>query len=216
MLRVFKPQSPMSVGVWILLAFSNAAGAALAAQEIGGRLPGRYSIRLIENVAGPAAALCGLGMATYTGVLLGVTAIPVWSSQARTLPVHFAFSGLATAAAVLQLRGHSHPALNRLGIAAAAVETLVGARIEALPGPVANPATHGPSGTLMRAAGVLSGPVPLLLRTLGSRSQGAQRAAAVCTIAGSLMTRYAWVAAGRQSAADAREPLQLPDVAEPI
>ena len=213
MLRVFKPQSPMSVGAWILLAFSNAAAAALAAEEIGRRLPGHFAIRLVQNTAGPAAAACGLGMATYTGVLLGVTAIPVWSEHARSLPFHFAFSGLGTAAAILQLRGHRHPALNGVGIAAAAAETLFGARIEAASGRSAEPAKHGTSGTLMRTAGVLSGPVPLLLRAVGRRSARAQRAAAIATIAGSLMTRYAWVAAGRSSAADPRDPLQLPDPA---
>jgi hypothetical protein len=62
----------------------------------------------------------------------------------------------------------------------------------------------------MRASGLLSGPVPLLLRTLGARSAAAQRAAAVATITGSVLTRYGWIAAGRSSAVDPREPLQLP------
>jgi formate-dependent nitrite reductase membrane component NrfD len=209
MLRVFKPQSPMSVGAWILLAFSSAAAAALAAQEIDRRLPGRYSIAVIENTAGSAAAVLGPGMAAYTGVLLGVTAVPVWSRHARMLPLHFAFAGLATAVSLLQLRGHRHPALNRLGLAAAAVETFVGARIEAAARPAGEPARRGASGTLMRAAGALSGPVPLLLRAAGRRSSRAQRAASAATIVGSVLTRYAWIAAGRRSAADPRDPLRL-------
>ena len=37
----------------------------------------------------------------------------------------------------------------------------------------------------------------------------ARRAAAVAAIAGSLLTRYAWVEAGKVSARDPRVPLQL-------
>src|SRR5579871_5465533 len=37
MLRVFKPQSPMSVGVWTLLGFSSAASATIFAQSLSDR-----------------------------------------------------------------------------------------------------------------------------------------------------------------------------------
>ena len=50
---------------------------------------------------------------------------------------------------------------------------------------------------MTRAGGVLSGPVPLLLRTLGARSPGMRRAAALSALAGSVITRLAWIAAGR-------------------
>src|SRR4029079_8254098 len=59
------------------------------------------------------------------------------------------------------------------------------------------PLKEGSSGALVRAGGVLSGPVPLLLRLFGAR-----KAAAVAAIAGSLLTRYGWVAAGHESARD--------------
>lgn len=211
MLRVLKPQSPMSVGVWIVLAFSNVAAAALAAQLLERRFPRAAAPRILKGVAGPAAAAAGLGMATYTGVLIGATAVPVWSRNVRLLPIHFAFSALGTATSILQLRGHDHPALNRIGLAAAIVETAIGARLEGAPGRENEPVKHGTSGWLMRASGLLSGPVPLLLRTLGRRSPAAQRAAAISTIAGSVLTRYGWIAAGRSSAVDPREPLNLPE-----
>jgi hypothetical protein len=38
MLRVFKPTSPMSVGVWILFGYAPLAGGA-AASDVSGRLP---------------------------------------------------------------------------------------------------------------------------------------------------------------------------------
>ena len=49
-------------------------------------------------------------------------------------------------------------------------------------------------------ADVLSGPVPLLIRLLGGRSVPARRIAALSTIAGSILRRTAWIAAGRSSA----------------
>lgn len=210
MLRVLKPQSPMSVGVWIVLAFSNAAAAALAAELLEERFPRSTVPRVMKGVAGPAAAATGIGMATYTGVLIGATAVPVWSENVRLLPIHFAFSALGTATSVLQLRGHQHPALNRIGLAAALVETAIGAGLERASGLANEPVKHGTSGWLMRASGLLSGPIPLLLRTFGGRSASAQRAAAMSTIAGSVLTRYGWIAAGRSSAVDPREPLNLP------
>lgn len=213
MLRVFKPQSPMSVGAWLVLAFSNAATAALAAQLLERRFPRHAAPRVLKNAAGPVAAAAGLGMATYTGVLIGATAVPVWSRNVQLLPIHFAFSALGTAVSILQLRGHRHPALNRIGLAAALVETAVGAGLELANGRANDPVKHGTSGWLMRASGALSGPVPLLLRALGGRSPAAQRAAALSTIAGSLLTRYGWIAAGRSSATDPREPLNLPPYA---
>src|SRR5262249_17924738 len=98
MLRVFKIQSAMSVGVYIVTAFSNAAIAAKVGQAAGRRFP-IWPVRIVENLAGLAAALLGLGMASYTGVLVGATSIPVWSQNVTALPVHFAMSGLNSAVA---------------------------------------------------------------------------------------------------------------------
>ena len=210
MLRVFKPQSPMSAGVYVVMAFSAASAAALAAHEAARRSEAVLP-RGLEAGASAAAALSGLGMATYTGVLLGATAVPAWATHVRLLPFHFAASGLAAAVSLLELRGHTHRSLKRLAIGAAAAETLVGAHLETRTGRASEPLKHGRSGWLMRAAGVLSGPVPLLLRTLGRRSPHAAHVASIAMVAGSLLTRYAWISAGRASAADPREPLSLPE-----
>jgi hypothetical protein len=209
MLRVFKPHSPMSMGVWTVLAFSSVSAAA-AAIDIAPRHVRRSFVgRVLSRLFSMASAVTGLGMSTYTGVLLGVTAIPVWRRHVRLLPLHFAFSGLATAASVLQLLGHRERALGRVALAAAAVETGVGAVLESGRSRADDPLRHGMSGRLMRAAGVLSGPVPLVLRAFGGRSRGWALAAAASAVAGSLLTRLAWIAAGRASAQDPREPLSL-------
>ena len=209
MLRVFKIQSPMSVGAWTLVAFSNAAAAALFAQLAEGRVGNRLSIRIVRQAAGASAAALGLGMATYTGVLLGVTAMPVWARNARLLPFMFGFSGLGSAVSILELRGNRHRALNTLGLIAATVETATEARIAFTPHRANEPLERGESGWLVRSGAVLSGPVALALRLLARRSPALSRAAALSTIAGSLLTRYGWIAAGRASAADPREPLSL-------
>lgn len=209
MLRVIKPQSPMSVGVWTVLSFSSAAALNAAIDVTPSRFRRSFAGRVISRLVSAVTASTGLGMSTYTGVLLGVTAIPVWRRHVRLLPVHFAFSGVATAASVLQLLGHRERALHRLALAAAAVESGVGAVLEIDRSSGDDPLRQGPSGRLMRAAGLLSGPVPLVLRTLGGRSRGCALAAAASAIAGSLLTRLAWVAAGRTSAHDPREPLSL-------
>jgi hypothetical protein len=194
MLRVFKPQSPMSVGAWTLSVF----GAASATSAIGEAL----GLRRIGDAAAFVAALSGLTMATYTGVLLGVTAIPVWAAHARTLPVHFGASALASATAVLELRGHDAKALNALGFAAAIVETSMGAEIESDTSIESEPLRRGPTGTTIRIGGFFSGPLPLALRLLGFGSKRARRAAAASALLGSLITRLAWIEAGKVSARD--------------
>jgi formate-dependent nitrite reductase membrane component NrfD len=202
MLRVFKPQSPMSVGVWTLAAFGGAAaGAAL--------LPWKP----MRNLAGLGAAATGLVMATYTGVLLGVSAIPLWKEHAHFLPVHFGASALGSAVSLLELRGHRHSALKSLGIAAAtfesaadfalqgsseslgAAEFLGDRAAEELRGTRGSRGTGELNTPLMQIAGALSGPVPFFLRLFGKR-----KAAAAATLLGSLMTRVAWVEAGKASA----------------
>jgi hypothetical protein len=199
MLRVFKLQSPMSVGAWTLVAFSNASAAAtfadLAARALGRGTP----VTIVRDAGDALAAATGLVMATYTGVLLGATAIPVWASNVSILPIHFAASSLATAASALELAGHRSRPLHWLATAAALVETLVGLAIEAREDPALDPLKHGAGGRVVRAGGLLSGPVPLVLRLLGRRSLATRRVAAASAIAGSVITRWGWLEAGRAS-----------------
>ena len=180
MLRVMKFQSPMSVGVWTLLIFSGAAAAAL------------MPLGAIATAATLAAGASGALLATYTGVLIGATVIPAWSRHVDLLPIHFGASGLAAAVGILELAGHRTRAMNALGIAAAAVELLV---IFAL---TRRGSPHGP---LMRGAEVLSGPFALVLRiAAAAAAPGLQAVAGLVAIAGSVLTRLAWIDAGRQSA----------------
>jgi len=68
---------------------------------------------------------------------------------------------------------------------------------------------------MMRIAGLLSGPVPLVLRLLAGRSKNPRsvklrKAAAISAIAGSVATRLSWIQAGKVSAADPSVALELP------
>ncbi len=196
MLRVFKPQSPMSVGAWTLSIFGAATAAAVIAEKV--------RLFRIGDAAAFVAAFSGLAMATYTGVLIGATAIPVWAKHARTLPIHFGASALASATALLDLRGHDEPALNALGLAAAAFETYMGIEIESKDDDESEPLRRGPTGITTRIGGFFSGPLPLVLRLLGARSKRIRRVAAASALLGSLITRIAWVEAGKASARDPR------------
>jgi formate-dependent nitrite reductase membrane component NrfD len=205
----------MSVGVYIVSLFGPSATAAKIVNWARRNGSGPI-LKIIEGTAGLFAALTGLGMATYTGVLIGATAIPVWNENIDTLPTHFALSGLAAGVSAIQLMGHEESrALNVLGIAASAGETLEGMKLEMEKKPASEAIKKGLSGTITRLGGVLSGPLPLALRlaamfTKDSRSRNLVRAASAASLAGSLLTRMGWIRAGHSSARDYRLPLQIP------
>jgi len=212
MLRVFKPQSPMSMGAWILAAFGNFAAAASFADLLRARYGRSLPVRLLGGAGRVGSALFGMPFHNYTGVLIGATAVPVWNHKIKHLPRHFGMSGLGAAVGLLELMGHDDSrALNLLGLLAAAGESYEGMLIESEQDRVLRPLKRGGSGWVTRAGGVLSGPLPLALRMIGWRSPRLRRAAACSAVAGSLLTRYGWMAAGRASAADFRLPLDIPE-----
>ena len=212
MLRVFKIQSPMSVGAWVLALFGSFSGAAAFAQLVERKFD-IGPIRVLGNLAEGFSAALGLPLATYTGVLIGATAIPAWNHNIKTLPIHFGMSGLASGVSVLELVGNDDsPALNLLGIGASAVESYEGFHLEFMRDSELNrPLKHGLTGWTTRLGGVLSGPVPLALRLIAtvSGSQRLRRLSAWSSIAGSILTRVGWIYAGHSSARDWRIPLQI-------
>ncbi len=214
MLRVIKPQSPMSVGSWTLVVFSGSTFAALLLRSPqDGAFPRTGRVSSASQVV---STVSGLALSTYTGVLIGATAIPVWAENAATLPLHFAASGLAAASSILQLAGHEDSrVLGTLGIAAAAAETLVTSRIEISRKQALQPLKSGKAGWITRTGALLSGPVPLLLRLLartGNRRKDTTmtRLASASAIAGSVLTRAGWIMAGRASANDPKPVLLKP------
>jgi len=216
MLRVFKLQSPMSVGAWTMTAFSSFSAATAFAGMMQERFGPSVPLQIMENAGEILSAATGLLFNNYTGVLLGATVIPAWNRNIGSLPIHFSISGASAAVSLLELAGHDRSkALNALGIGAAALESLEGFLLEADPHEANRPLKRGPSGWTTRTGGLLSGPLPLALRLAslfasGENRRALRRKAACCAIAGSLLTRIGWVRAGYASSRDYRIPLELP------
>jgi hypothetical protein len=214
MLRVFKPQSAMSMGAWTLSAFSSFAAASAFANLVQQKLGRSLPVTIVENAASALAGATGLVMSSYTGVLIGATVVPVWNQNVATLPLHFAASGVNCAVSALELLGSENSsALNLLGMSASAYEIYEGFELETKRDRVNEPLHKGWSGAIVRAGGVLSGPVPMGLRIAYAVTGNIKlrRAAAWSSIAGSLLTRFGWVQAGKASARDHRVPLELPE-----
>jgi hypothetical protein len=202
MLRVFKLQSAMSMGAWILVAFSNCAFLAVLCFELVLRGFANPLLVSLLWLSLAAAAVTGLLLASYTGVLIGATAIPVWSENRELLPAHFLTSGLGGSAAILELTGFLIPATQILGFVASGIETLIEIFLEVRKRPVDAPLHHGRSGKTLRIAGLLEGPAALLLRVFFGSSHTGRYGAAICFLLGSVLSRYAWIWAGRASAHD--------------
>jgi hypothetical protein len=121
-----------------------------------------YLISLLWLFEG-SAAITGLLLASYTGVLIGATAVPVWSQNRELLPAHFLTSGLGGSAAILELAGFLIPATQVLGFVASGIETLIESFLEVRKRPVDVPLHHGRSGKALRIAELLEGPAALLV-----------------------------------------------------
>jgi hypothetical protein len=202
MLRVFKHRSAMSMGAWILSAFGACAVPGLIALELHMHqvFPGTFGqiVRFAAGLLILGSAIFGTLLATYTGVLIGATAVPAWFLHRTLLPIHFGTAGLGSAAGLLELLGHRTAALNFLGYYAAAIETVLliwlildkhGAADRAIH-------EHG-SGWLIRIAEALTGPLALVLRFFGLIPL-----AAISFLIGSLVSRFGWIAVGKVSGSD--------------
>jgi hypothetical protein len=198
MLRIVKWQSPMSVGAWTLTMFGGASILSVALDVLwpGGR---PLLLGLMLDVVTGAT---GLVLASYASVLIGATAIPVWSAHARLLPLHFGASALGAAVSLIELTGVRTTPLNRIGIGAATIETVMGLVLEARRRGAARSLFAPDVARLTRGGAMLSGPIPLAIRIFGAEVPGLRIVAALSTTAGSLSTRFAWIGAGRHSASE--------------
>ena len=201
MLRVFKHRSAMSMGAWILSAFGACAVPGLIALELHVHQMFPALDQLLRIAAGIlifGAAIFGTLLATYTGVLIGATAIPAWFLHRTLLPIHFGTAGLGSAAAILELLGHRTPALNFIGFYAATVELALLIWLSVNKHGAADRAIHEHgSGWLIRVGEILNGPLALVLRFFGLIPL-----AAVSFLLGALVSRIGWIAVGKVSGSD--------------
>ena len=110
MLRVFRPSSPMNIGAWIL---AGAAPTAISTAVLINRsgLPG-----WIGEGTGYASGIFGAALATYTGVLVSNSSIPIWQESRRWMPLLFGASAMASAGAILHLLPQSRAAERAVAI----------------------------------------------------------------------------------------------------
>ena len=216
MLRVFKPQSAMSVGSWVLSGFSASATASTLADILDGQTGAHPISTFLRSVGRTGCVVFGMPFHNYTGVLIGASVIPVWNNRIRSLPREFGMSGLQSAVGLLELTGETDSAsLNAIGLVSAAFETWEGLELLRTHDRELGPTKHGLTGALIQTAGALSGPIPIALRLASlftrRKKRTLRKAAAISGIAGSLLLRYGWVAAGAVSSRDWKIPLQIPE-----
>jgi formate-dependent nitrite reductase membrane component NrfD len=207
MLRIFKPRSPMSMGVWALTTFGG-----LAAGAVGADLLGR---KRLARATGAATAVVAGYLGSYTGVLLASTAVPVWARSRLFLGPIFVATATATGAAACRLvllagglpEGHpTRRALGRVESVAMGAELALSIVNERRLGPLAQALEHGTPGRLFKTAkwSVRAGLLSRVVRDRGGPAWVRHVASGLFLAAG-LMFRYAWVGAGPRSARDDRE-----------
>jgi formate-dependent nitrite reductase membrane component NrfD len=197
MLRVVKVRSPMNVGSWVLLV-SGASSTAAAALELLGRL------KPVKLLAEAAATLTGPPLATYTGVLIADTAVPLWHEGRHELPWIFAASAAASAgaAACLFVPAREAGPARRLAVAGVVAEGLLMQTMELRLGKLGEVYRQGAAGRLSWAAKGLAAAGATLLARRGERSRAALAAGGALVCAGELCLRWAVFKAGSQSAHD--------------
>ncbi|MGE3272770.1 MAG: NrfD/PsrC family molybdoenzyme membrane anchor subunit [Chloroflexota bacterium] len=218
MLRVIKLRSPMSIGTWGLLTFSQFTMLSAARQAASDGVtwgPFRVVKRLPSHLIGLFGAVFGFFVGGYTGVLLGATAVPLWARNARLLGPLFLCSALAAACSGISLvlallPGRRHGSLQRLRraeIVAATGELLAMIAMHFWSGHLGAPLTSGRLGRLHLGGSLWLGIVtPVLLHVVGNRLRLPHRLvtilASLASLAGGLTVKYVMVMAGQVSADD--------------
>lgn len=200
MLRVFRPTSPMNMGAWIL---SGAGASSFATLLLGER----------GAAFGYAAGVFGLGLATYTGVLVSNSVIPLWQESRRVLPVLFGCSAMATLGSAFELFSED-PDERRITktfgmagqIGEIAASMLLEKQVSIVPR-VARPLKHGLSGMLWKTAAVLTA-TSVAVGALPNRSRNKRISAGVLGALGSALMRFAIEHAGTVSSRDPRASLR--------
>jgi len=197
MLRVFKVTSPMNVGSWVLLVNGGASNTAAVLEVLG-------ILRPIKLLAETTAALFGPALATYTGVLVADTAVPVWHEGRRELPWIFGASAASSAgaAACIFLDPADAGPARRLAIGGAVAEGALMQTMELRLGETGEVYHQGAAGSFSIAAKALVGTGAALLATRGRRSRGAAVLGGALVCAGEVCLRWAVYKAGFQSARD--------------
>ncbi len=210
MLRIAKPTSPMSIGTWILMAFSAFAMGNGALQFVSDRVRGAGWLRAVLRVTQVPQAIAGAGLATYTASLLAATSTPLWAAAPRSLAARFASSSIVTASAALSLlerSGRRRRKLDMLLLAALSAElAAAGVSDKRYHATGVDEALDGRWGRVERIGGTQLGAVlPLGIKAfsllLGNGRPGVlSNFASLAALAGSVLFRVSIMGAGDESA----------------
>jgi protein NrfD len=202
---MFKYWSPMSIGSWVLLTFGLFTFASfLGALAEEDRIPWPA----LRKLRAPAAlglvvellgGISGFYVASYTGVLLGVTNRPIWSDT-PLLGMLFVVSAASTSAALLTLLAHRSALtlpgledLHRLETWVVAFELLVFIAVVVSLGPVLSAWLNG-WGLLLLIVVALGMVAPLLLAWRRSPIRGVSMSTtAILVLIAGLLLRVAIV-----------------------
>lgn len=195
MLRVFKPHSPMSLGVWSMTLFSFFASAAALLALLPTASPAAVGLRLLVGAVGLIPALA---TAVYKGVLFSTTAQPIWK-DARWLGAYVTSSAFVLGWAQLLLiavavSSHQSRAMLQTALLAATV-------LNAAPFALLLRDVHaGLSGvydlhrlTLALGALAIAGAVAPLVLLFSEPTTPMTITAVVLVIAANLFVRFEWV-----------------------
>lgn len=189
MLRVAKPTSPMSVGSWVLAGYGPAVGGAAIAEQFG-------IFPRLAALADVSAAAMAPAVATYTGVLLADTAIPIWHEASVELPALFAAGAAASAGgwALLTSPASECEPARRLAVAGGVAELAAWRAMDKRLGDLAEPYRKDPKAKAAEA--IAAAGVGLACTRRFRRLGGALLAA------GAALTRFVVTEGGKASAAD--------------
>jgi len=170
-----------------------------------------FPVKVLEVIG----SVFGLVVASYTGVLLSATAVPVWARARHILGPLFLSSGLSTALAslslLLSLGRSKQDTLERLDSAEIITMATELGLISTLPrvlGPLARPLFKGRVGVLFMAGTIGSGLLVPLFTRLGWKltrkpmPRALNIVASLMVLVGGILLRYTWIVAGRESADD--------------
>jgi len=221
MLRVLKLRSVMSLGSWGISIFGMLCGLTTAHQMANdgllnwmppiAKLLKALPVKVIESIG----SVAGLFVASYTGVLLSSTAVPVWARARHVLGPLFVTSGLSTALSALSLiLSYNHEKqdelekLDNAEMVTMTTELGLIASLYPILGPLGKPLFKGKNGVLFQAGTIGTGlALPLLIklvfRVTGRQASREQHiATSLLVLVGGYILRHVWIIAGRASADD--------------
>lgn len=227
MLRVVKLRSPMSLGTWSIVIFGafSTIGALVQAVDDGLLQRPRALARVIERVpmsaVGAANLLPGFFVGGYTGILLAITAVPLWTKRHLLMGPLFLASAMSAGASTLVLvmsRTRHFEALKKLERVERAVliseAALLAIFLRSLGPTIVRPLREGTLGRIHRVGVLGFGIVmPLVLHAMSRLNENSSRMliliSSVFTLIGGFCLRLVMVLGGHASADDPEATFEM-------